>query len=102
MSKHSLPLSIITLCSLLACETKDNPEPEQCELESGRSEEVSEERAAVVDDNSDFAWEMYHQLRSDEDNLFFSPVSMSAALDMTRLGAEGETLGQMASVLGDS
>ena len=34
--------------------------------------------------------------------LFFSPTSMSAALDMTRLGAAGDTLTQMAHVLGDS
>lgn len=102
MIKQVLPLSFITLCSLLACENQNQPEPEQCALESGRTDDVSEERASVVDDNSQFAWDMYHQLRSDDGNLFFSPTSMSAALDMTRLGAAGDTLSQMAHVLGDS
>jgi serpin B len=97
-----MSLTGLTLCGLLACETKNNPDPdpEQCALESGRSDEVSEERAAIVEDNGAFAWDLYHQVREDDANLFFSPISISAALDMTRLGARGETLDEMAALLG--
>ena len=69
---------------------------------TARSEDVSAERAAVVEDNSAFAWDLYHQVREDDANLFFSPISISAALDMTRIGARGDTLNEMAALLGGS
>jgi serpin B len=93
-------LSTLPILALLAgC---PEPDPEVCEPDTVRSVEVSEERAVLVSDNDAFAWNLYHQLRSDSENLFFSPLSISAALDMTRLGARGETLEEMASVLGTS
>ena len=95
-------LSGLALCSLLACESNNDPDPAACEEESGRIDELSEERAAVVKDNSAFGWDLYHQFREDDANLFFSPISISAALDMTRIGARGETLDEMAALLGGS
>ena len=35
--------------------------------------------------------EMYGQLRESEDNIFYSPVSIMAALGMLQLGAKGNT-----------
>lgn len=43
----------------------------------------------------EFAFRLYHQLSATEGNLFFSPASIEAALDMTREGAKGNTLEQM-------
>lgn len=51
-------------------------------------------------DNATFALDLYQSLRSDaQDNLFYSPYSISLALAMTLAGAEGETASQMTQVL---
>ena len=56
---------------------------------------------AVVTGNTDFAFDLYHALREDrtDENLFFSPYSISVALAMTYAGARGETERQMADAL---
>jgi serpin B len=50
--------------------------------------------------HNDFAFRLYQAIREDNDNLFFSPYSISTALAMTYAGARGETATQMAEVLG--
>ncbi|MBL7065090.1 MAG: hypothetical protein ISS49_12910 [Anaerolineae bacterium] len=49
--------------------------------------------ADLVNGNSAFAFDLYQVLREDEenDNLFYSPYSISLALAMTYAGARGET-----------
>ena len=42
---------------------------------------------------------MYHQIRTNKGNLFFSPYSISTALAMTYAGSRGETEKQMAKAL---
>jgi len=56
----------------------------------------------LVRGNTEFALSMFGRLSQDspEDNLFFSPFSISAALAMTAAGAEGETGVQMSEALG--
>jgi serpin B len=54
--------------------------------------------AAVVDDNNAFAFDAYQQIKGDE-NLFFSPYSISLALAMTYAGTRTDTEQQMASTL---
>ena len=46
-----------------------------------------------------FALEFYGQVRQGKGNLFFSPLSISTALAMTREGAKGETAAEMDRVL---
>jgi serpin B len=57
--------------------------------------------AAVVQAGNQFAFDLYGQLSRDkkEENLFYSPTSISLALAMTSAGARGETATQMAGVL---
>lgn len=55
--------------------------------------------AALADGNSAFAFDLYGALRGQEDNLFYSPYSVSLALAMAYAGARGETEVQMAKVL---
>lgn len=57
------------------------------------------DKKAVVDGNTAFAVDLYHQLRERDGNLFYSPYSTSTALAMTSLGANGKTLTQMQQVL---
>jgi len=52
----------------------------------------------VIAGSNRFAVNLYQQL-ANEDNLFFSPLSISLALGMTYAGAAGETAAQMADVL---
>ncbi|MBN1135598.1 MAG: SRPBCC domain-containing protein [Anaerolineae bacterium] len=53
----------------------------------------------AVQGNTEFALELYQQLRAEKGNLFFSPYSISAALAMTYAGARGNTEIQMAQAL---
>jgi len=55
---------------------------------------------SVVLGNSVFAFDLYQKLRSPaEENLFFSPYSVSTALAMVYTGARGETQSQMEKAL---
>jgi len=53
----------------------------------------------LADSNSQFAVELYKQVKGKEGNLFISPFSISTALAMTYGGARGNTEKQMAQVL---
>jgi serpin B len=54
----------------------------------------------LVEGNSAFALDLYHELRREEDgNLFYSPYSISIALAMIYAGARAETEQQMAQTL---
>jgi serpin B len=54
----------------------------------------------LVEGNSTFAFDLYHELRQEEDgNLFYSPYSISIALAMIYAGAQAETERQMAQTL---
>ena len=53
----------------------------------------------LVDNNSEFAFDLYQALIQQDGNLFYSPYSISLALAMTYAGARGETEQQMADTL---
>ena len=53
----------------------------------------------LAENNNAFALDLYHQLRLEPGNLFFSPYSISTALAMTYAGARGATAQQMADTL---
>ncbi|HVP10975.1 MAG TPA: serpin family protein [Phycisphaerae bacterium] len=53
----------------------------------------------LVDGNTQFALDLYAQLRSGDDNMFFSPLSLSTALAMTYGGARGDTAKEMKQAL---
>ncbi|MBU0702971.1 MAG: serpin family protein, partial [Chloroflexi bacterium] len=52
----------------------------------------------LIAGNNAFAFDLYHTLQEAEENLFFSPYSISTALAMTYAGARGDTERQMADV----
>lgn len=48
--------------------------------------------------NTELAFELYAKLRSSDENLFFSPFSISTAMAMAWAGARGQTATEIASV----
>ncbi len=55
--------------------------------------------ATLAGGNTSFALDLYRQLAGSDENLFFSPYSISLSLAMTYAGAGGETESQMAETL---
>jgi serpin B len=54
----------------------------------------------IVDSHNTLAWDLYGELADDDDdNIFFSPFSTTAALSMTYAGAEQATQTEMEDVL---
>jgi serpin B len=53
----------------------------------------------LAENNRAFAWDLYRKLATDDENLFFSPYSISSALAMTYAGAKGKTASELASAL---
>lgn len=53
----------------------------------------------LINNNNDFAFDLYRSLKTRGGNLIYSPYSISLALAMTYAGARGETESQMAQVL---
>ncbi len=61
--------------------------------------ESSTERSSVSVANNLFAFDLYKQLESEKGNLFFSPLSIYVALNLTLPGANGETAREIESAL---
>ena len=57
------------------------------------------DRATLASDNAAFAFDVYKQLILTNNNLIFSPASISIALAMTYAGAAGATATEMAQTL---
>jgi serpin B len=59
---------------------------------------VAKDSSATVDAANRFAFELYKQYKDTNDNVFFSPYSISSALEMTYEGARGKTAQEIQSV----
>jgi serpin B len=101
-------LALASLFGLAACGGSGpgiDPDPPGTELKSDKQritapEVTPAELEAQVAGNTNFALDLYHQIRADSDgNLFFSPHSIEIALAMTWAGARGQTESDMAAAL---
>ena len=93
----------VTACSQPAASPEASPAVAgviQSDKPRVTSPQVNEtDLAPLVEGNNTFAFNLYQALREEDDNLFYSPYSMSLALAMTYAGARGETEQQMADTL---
>ncbi len=95
-------LALVITLSLVACaqptslsvELLQSSKPRITAPDVNKSELITQ-----VNGNSDFAFDLYQSLKEGDDNLFYSPYSISLALAMTYAGARGETARQMAGTL---
>ncbi|MCB9651213.1 MAG: serpin family protein [Deltaproteobacteria bacterium] len=99
-----LSLACAAALPLAACGDDAIPDPPgrmvRSSLEREQNPSVPPADAAdLVAGNTAFAVDMFHQLRAADENLFFSPHSISIALAMTYAGARTETELQMADAL---
>jgi serpin B len=92
---------LVVILGLTGCAQPASGEVIQSEKPRSTWPDVSQaELAALVDGNSAFAFDLYQELRkADDDNLFYSPYSISLALAMTYAGARSETAQQMSNAL---
>jgi len=110
MERIVLGVVFIAILALSACGPQRNGpdagrapgEAVASDLARVRSPEVSEaDMEALVEGNTAFALDLYQHLAEaqGDENLFYSPYSISLALAMTYAGARGETEQQMADAL---
>ncbi|MFA6376014.1 MAG: serpin family protein [Candidatus Paceibacterota bacterium] len=60
---------------------------------------IGKSSSETVNAANQFAFELYNQYKNTNDNVFFSPYSISSALEMTYEGARGATANEIQSVL---
>ncbi len=98
---------LVLACTFFAgCTAPDDgplPTPAETPVETPVATAVAVETTDdVVEANTLFAYDLYHTLKSDEQyadqNIFFSPYSISTALALTYEGAKGTTAEEIRSV----
>ena len=70
-----------------------------CILISFNSSGFAQPASHLPPADNQFAFDLYSRLSSNKGNIFFSPYSLSTALDMAYEGARGETAQEMGAVL---
>jgi len=101
MRRALAAFSMIALV-LAACGGSNEPATPGTELKSDEQRITNPDAGdlpELVAGNTAFAVDLYQALGQGEDNLFFSPASISIALAMTWAGARGTTESQMADSL---
>jgi serpin B len=94
---------LITIClisSLVGCTQSVAAKELKSDKERINTPQASQtEIGSLVDGNSAFAFNLFQQLINRDENLFYSPYSISLALAMTYAGASGQTAQEMADTL---
>ena len=100
MNKKTITILIISLLTLAFILAGCNDTPPGPIIVANDSEAEPEDVVRTVNDNTQFALDVYTKLaKENEGNVFLSPWSISSALAMTAEGARGDTLEEMRDVL---
>jgi serpin B len=97
----SLPLSALLLSGVIlaACTSAKPAFLVQADAPRQNPLVAQEDLNELVDGNNAFALELYQSVKDREENIFYSPYSLSKALVMAYAGAHGQTADQMAKAL---
>ena len=93
---------LYALSLFIGCDSPTDPEYPECDdSESVERAQWSEntEIGQVTAGGFDFGLDLLGEISQPDENIFFSPFSISTALGMVHLGAQGETAREMESVL---
>lgn len=96
IQRLSAAACLLMVVILAACTASQVARSDQPRLTSDAS---NDEISALVAGNNAFAFDLYQKIRAGEENLLYSPFSISQALAMVYAGARGETARQMADTL---
>jgi len=107
MRKILISLIFISLLAISACNVIPNESESEIEggyIKSNLQREMSpqvdpSQIEALADANTDFALSFFDQIRQDDENIIFSPISLSLALSMALAGAEDVTKSEMINAL---
>lgn len=93
---------LILLCLANICVSQSDPVSNLVQSDTERDFAVAiskDDVQLVVDGNTQFAFDLYHRLKSDTGNLVFSPFSLSIVLAMTWAGSNGTTREEMKNAM---
>src|SRR3989344_5592826 len=91
-----LMVAVVTATTVYFLFPYEPKQPPKVDDVSSTPQEIQQ----VVNANNQFAFELYSELdKSAQENIFYSPYSISAALAMTYEGAKGQTADEMESAL---
>jgi serine protease inhibitor len=99
MKSQQIIAAFVLLVVLIACNNRVNPSGSASKANTGVTIPESFPDTTMINNNNLFAIELYRQIRSEKENTFFSPYSISAALAMTYTGARGESEKQISKVM---
>jgi len=90
-----LMIAVVTATAVFFLFPYEPKQPPKAEDIGSTSQGIQE----VVDANNKFAFDLYAELdKPEQENIFYSPYSISAALAMTYEGAKGQTADEMKAV----
>jgi serpin B len=91
-----LHLTALWVALFWGCNTNNEPEPVT-------NPEITPLKAALIESNNDFSYQIFNQIVANETNntnVFISPLSMYYALSMAALGADTDTRTEFDALLG--
>ena len=93
--------ALVGMTLLVSCNSTTSQENEVLsKLQRDLNPQVSEtDLKQLVSNNNKFAFSLYQNLHTNQNNTFFSPISISHALIMTYAGTSGETKKEMKTAL---
>jgi serpin B len=96
--KRLLPFALLAAALAVGCSrNSDKPDLPKSERPARADKAPDADVRAVAAANNAFALDLCRQMN--DDNLFFSPLSVSTALSMTYAGARGDTATEMSKAL---
>ncbi len=99
MKKSQTLIILFLLFIILSCATTGKSGKQKTNKMDNANQPVLNETEETARHNNEFAFATLTGLEREDENLFFSPYSISSALAMTYAGATGKTATEMADVM---